>query len=199
MKLIISGDARIQGSDRIKKDSKASNPVFEFGFVASASSSPSDIDLEIMEMDPIVFSDPLLVATSDLPQCEVEKCGLLSYVILYNLALSYHLRGMDEEVHHLRVAYLEKAMALYEHSHVILSNHHQHISLLHTMAITSNLGHIHQSVGDQERASRCFKHLLSIILYTVDCGGAQGIELFLDGFFQNVMALICSVNSAAAA
>jgi hypothetical protein len=144
-----------------------------------------------------IFRDPICMA-SGLPQAERDTCEVLSYVILYNLALSHHLRGMENEEEYLKVAYLEKALTLYEHAHHILSSQAIDLSLLHSMAIASNLGHIHHVIGDEEKAQMCFQHLLSTILYIVDCGEGAKIET-LDGFFRIVMPLICNSSPAPAA
>ena len=171
---------------------------FSCDFVSSRSSASFERTVENGGFcSSSIFRDPIYVS-SGLPRSELDRCELLSYVILYNLALSYHLRAMDEEEDHLRNAYLDKALTLYEHAHHILSSQEIDVSLLHTMAIASNLGHIHHVIGDEQRAELCFQHLLSTILYVVDCGEGAKIKS-LDGFFRNVMPLICTSSSAPAA
>lgn len=201
VKLVMSGDAMVTARESMECDERRIRSGMACDFVRS---SPSSSSFErTFENGGIcsssIFRDPICMASKcKLPRAELEKCEVLSYVILYNLALSYHLRGMDEEEQHLKIAYLQKALTLYEHAHHILSSQDIDVSLLHTMAIASNLGHIHHVIGDEERAQMCFQHLLSTILYVVDCGEGSKIET-LDGFFRNVMPLICQSSSAAAA
>lgn len=197
VKLVMSGDFMISGKRNSDCDDLRVRNGMACDFVRSTSSSFERTFENGGICSGSIFCDPICMA-SVLPSEELEKCEVLSYVILYNLALSYHLRGMDEEEHHLKVAYLQKALTLYEHAHHILSSQDIELSLLHTMAIASNLGHIHHVVGDEQRAQMCFQHLLSTILYVVDCGEGSKIETF-DGFFRNVMSLICTSSPAPAA
>lgn len=198
VKLIMSGDAMISDSDTGGCAETQITSGFYCDFVRSAPSSSFERTFENGGIcSSSIFRDPIYM-TCHLPRAELERCELLSYVILYNLALSYHLRAMDEEEENLQVACLEKALTLYEHAHHILSSQEIDVSLLHTMAIASNLGHIHHVIGDERRAEMCFQHLLSTILYIVDCGEGGKIEC-LDGFFRNVMPLICQPSSAPAA
>lgn len=198
VKLVMSGDARLPDCPNEESQSSTSDG-FTFHFAVPLSPQASDPVSECGGCKTTsIMREPLYVSSAYLPQGELQKCELLSYVILYNLALSYHLRGMEEEVGHLRLAYLDKAKTLYEHSHSILSNQRLEISLIFTMAITSNLGHIHQLSGNQETAFNCFQHLLSILLYVIDCGHVEEIKS-IDGLIENIMPLIGSTPSAAAA
>jgi hypothetical protein len=195
VKLVASGDAMISGT--IEDESPESDFHCEFITTSRASSF-----LRIVEKGGIcessIFRDPIHITGALLPATALENCELLSYVILYNLALSHHLRSMEEQTERTQTECLQKALTLYEHAHHIMTNQEADVALLHTMAITSNLGNIHLMLGDEERAHRCSQHLLSTILYIVDAGEARKIEV-LDGFFRNVMPLITNASSAPAA
>ena len=198
VKLIMSGDAMVSENDTIDCENDMARPNFYCDFVCSRPSSSFQRTFENGGIcSSSIFRNPIRLARH-LPPVELQRCELLSYVILYNLALSYHLRAMDEEEESIRIACLEKALTLYEHAHHVLSSQEIDVSLLHTMAIASNLGHIHHVRGDERRAEMCFQHLLSTILYVVDCGEGGKIEC-LDGFFRNVMPLIGQSTSAPAA
>jgi tetratricopeptide (TPR) repeat protein len=142
-----------------------------------------------------IFRDPIHISGS---LSVLESFERLSYVVLYNLALAYHLKATEEPVQRLQIFNLQKALRLYEHAHHVLMNQDHDMSLLHTMAITNNLGHIHHVLGDEDRAGLCFQHLLSTIIYMVDYGEAEEIKPF-DGFFRNAMTVIAKSSSAPAA
>jgi hypothetical protein len=145
-----------------------------------------------------MFRDPIHLS-STVFDCEIEQCEKLSCVIIYNLALAHHLRAMEEQNETSRQSHLHKALTLYEHAHQILVSEDEiHVSLLHSMAIACNLGHVHHMTGNEPASQVYFQHLLSAILYVVDCGEGGKLKL-LDGFFCNVMSLIASVSSAPAA
>jgi hypothetical protein len=144
-----------------------------------------------------MFRDPIQLS-STVFDCEIEHCEKLSCVILYNLALAHHLRAMEEHNETLKQSRLRKALTLYEHAHQMLVNQDMNVSVLHSMAIACNLGHIHHMTGNDPASQMYFQHLLSAILYVVDCGEGGKVKS-LDGFFLNVMPLISSVSSAPAA
>jgi hypothetical protein len=199
VQLAMSGDARVSFEESMDCEGTTIQNGMYCDFVGSSPSSSFERTVENGGIcSSSIFRDPICMA-SGLPQAELETCELVSYVILYNLALSYHLRGMENEEEHLRVAYLQKALTLYEHAHHILSSQAPvDLSLLHTLAIASNLGHIHHVIGDEEKAQVCFQHLLSTILYIVDCGEGAKIEK-LEDFVRIVMPFICNSSSAPAA
>jgi hypothetical protein len=144
-----------------------------------------------------IFRDPIFI-TSPLSEAIQKDYDTLSYVILYNLALAHHLRAMQELDPRSLLFRLQKALTLYEHAHQVLINQEIEVTLTHTMAITSNLGHIQHVLGNESKASMCFQQLLSTILYVVDCGEGQKLQS-LDGFFCNVMNLVTKETLAPAA
>lgn len=145
-----------------------------------------------------IFRDPIHLSSTVFDSCDIEHCEKLACIILYNLALAHHLRAMEEQNATSRLSRLRKALSLYEHAHQILLNQEIDVSLLHSMAIACNLSHIHHITGNEPASQICLQHLLSAILYVVDCGEGGKVKP-LDGFFRNVMPLIASVSSAPAA
>ena len=153
-----------------------------------------------------IFIDPISVLSTNFTSlANVYVCEQLSYVLLYNLALAHHLRAITEQDLPMRTLRLEKALALYEHAHSVLINSTSssvsrreegeegvlQVSLVHTMAIASNLAHVHSQLGNEAQSRLCLEHLLSTILYIVDCG--EGGKLYmLDGFCSIVMPLLAS-------
>lgn len=134
----------------------------------------------------------------------------LSMMILFNLALAYQLEGT-----------LSRARKLYELCYRLQVQSSQKCCLWFTMCISNNLSEIHRCEGN-EQYSACLNHLLSTMMYIVDCHMVsshthmEGVHLFpnrlrcadfhqymmnsaMDGFVRNSSNLIlfCRVASAA--
>lgn len=109
-----------------------------------------------------------------------EYCHRESAVIMFNLALVHHWRGMHFGVTSL----LPKALKLYEMSYSLIQNgatfsHHLVLALL------NNMGQIHHELTQYEAAEHCFKNLKDLL------GGSQ---IYADGddvqgFLMNIMFL----------
>ena len=144
-----------------------------------------------------IFKDPIHVTSPKLDE-ELETCELLCYAMLYNLALAHHLRASAADNNEFRTECLHNALTLYESAYHVLRNQKLQLPLFHSMAIASNLGHIHHALGNKTNAHICYQHLLSTIIFVVDSGEGEKVK-HLDGFFRNVMPLIAKVSSAPAA
>jgi hypothetical protein len=145
-----------------------------------------------------MFRDPIHLSSTVFDCGTEEYCEKLLCVIVYNLALAHHLRAMEEQNETSRQSLIRKALTLYEHARQFLVGQDMDVSVLHSMAIACNLGHIHHMTGNDPASQMYFQHLLSAILYVVDCGEGEKVKS-LDGFLLNVMPLISSVSSAPAA
>ncbi|OEU15967.1 hypothetical protein FRACYDRAFT_240664 [Fragilariopsis cylindrus CCMP1102] len=181
-----------------------------------------------------IFRDPILVRGDHFHSpLDVEVCEQLSYVAIYNLALSHHLKSVqlsqeqeeeeEEEQRQLQLyttasssfsasrkkranenirrIYLQKALSLYEHSHQILMKQTINVGVpvIHSMALVSNLGQIHHSLGDHHKAGMCMQYLLSTMMYVIDCGKVNTLGKSMDGFFNMILPLIAKDDPAAAA
>jgi len=86
----------------------------------------------------------------------------LSLMILFNLALAYQLEGGS--------ILLCKSRKLYELCYQMQMETHHQCSLWFTMCISNNLSEIHrQEGGCNAQYSTCLQHLLSTMMYVVDC------------------------------
>jgi hypothetical protein len=200
VKLVMSGDAMI-ASHISDDDCKSSGLLSSRKFCCEFSSSGASSFLRTFEEGRIckssVFRDPIHIRGA-VPTSELERCEVISYAILYNLALTHHLESIDEPNQVLQRSLLHKSLALYEHAHHMLMKQDIDAPFLHTMALASNLGHTNHMLGDEERENLCFEYLLSTILYLVYYGEAEQINE-LDGFLTNIMPLISKDSSAPAA
>jgi hypothetical protein len=76
------------------------------------------------------------------------------------------------------------------------------MTLTPTMVIMSNVGQIHQTLGNTDHSAQCFQHLLSTLMFLVEAGEAQDLDdgLFeFDFFFENILKTIYSHSPASAA
>lgn len=146
---------------------------------------------------PFIFSSPIYIpAASDETVGQTHRYLVtVSFIMLYNLALTHHLSAVDGS---LCMKTLRKALSLYELAYAIQSTEELELSVLQTMAIVNNIGQIHIALGQEKEAKSCFEHLLSTIMFVSDCGGIDSMEN-LDGFMCNVMSLIFKGSSAAPA
>jgi hypothetical protein len=195
LKAAMSGDSMV--SEAIEAENDGSSFSIECEFRSSGLPSFLETVPGWTNSPKSIFREPIFV-TSPLSETAQKDYDTLSYVVLYNLALAHHLRAMQELDPRSLLFRLQKALTLYEHAHQVLMNHEIEVTLMHTMAITSNLGHIQHVLGNESKASMCFQHLLSTILYVVDCGEGQKLQS-LDGFFRNVMNLVAKETLAPAA
>lgn len=140
----------------------------------------------------------------------------LSLIIIFNLALAYHLSALQKTKSIIAGAGatingnsirlrrdLSKAMQLYELAYQLqLEDDHQQGSQMNclrfTMMVSNNLGQIHLSVKNHAKHAICMQHLLSTMMYLVDCQvPVDSVEL--DGFFRNTSKLILQDKCAGAA
>ena len=118
----------------------------------------------------------------------------LSLVIILNLAMAHHLSAIE---HGYCRKGLQKALHLYELAHE-LQLVEEIYSPRGTMIIANNVGEIHQAVKNHAKHTMCLQHLLSTMMYMIDCRiPTSSVEL--EGFFRNTTQLILHNNCASAA
>ena len=238
IKLILSGDAKIvmpkepelnESEDETGKpvsmnycDHKEEDSVpsttsgaFEYDFYYSSPSSSSfsktsmPVVGQTKERTVSVFTNPVIVNGDcfEVP-LDASLCEELSCVVIYNLALSYHLKGMllskslGHREHAYKNSYLQKALSLYESFHQIFRSRAISVRVpsLHCMALVSNLGQIHHLLGDSTKGQQCDEYMLSVLMYTIDGGQAASIgQHLVEGFLTIVEHLITSEKSTAPA
>jgi hypothetical protein len=123
----------------------------------------------------------------------------LSFIVIFNLALAHHLAAVQNSMCRRR---LQKALQFYELASQLQEleeRHMQPVNSLHfIMIIANNVGEIHRTVDNRSKHMMFLQHLLSTIMYLVDCRiPAESIEL--DGFFRNTSQLILQKRCASAA
>jgi len=173
-----------------------------------------------------IYHRPLLIHNHCIE--EGHFMGItLSLIILFNLALAHHLKAIsigtcenkcDEISSHsneYKTQVLQQALQLYELSYqlhvdylrhpkapdgTIPGDHSRNIgSLRFTMIISNNLGEIHRVAGNSKKHKMCLHHLLSAIMYMVDCNLIVLDSTEMDGFYHNVSPIMLTGVCAQAA
>jgi len=157
--------------------------------VASEEQACHELDSE----DRFIYKRPIY-APSKFMQKDHFPGITLSLIIILNLAMAHHLSAIQHN--HCRKR-LQKALQLYELAHQ-LQLEEEIYSPRATMIIANNVGEIHRAVHNYNKHSMCLQHLLSTMMYMIDCRiPVSSIEL--EGFFRNTSQLILHNNCASAA
>jgi len=161
-------------------------------------SPSSDVSLDVDEEAPegqFIYHQPIHIpAKSALSYTE----GIMvSCMIIFNLAIAYHLQGLQEKDAKDITTSMVRALKLYELSFNLQREQQLDNNILFTLAIVSNLGVLHQQLQDQDSSTKCFEHVLSTLMYLTDCGEAS--KRYLDGFFVNVTKIVSEPCAAPAA
>jgi hypothetical protein len=135
---------------------------------------------------------------------EGHRMGLVFPVIVtFNLALAHHLSAVDQR--NMIRAPLQKVLQLYELAYRWQMEEHDSVqlsSLRFTMIIANNLGEIHRAVKNHSKHQKCMQHLLSTMMFVVDCPDDTGSNCSnkeLEDFFRNTSRLILQEHCAGAA
>ena len=145
-----------------------------------------------------VFQDPIKIPLMEVDQNLLSR-GLLyklTNIVMYNLALSFHLHGLQRNC----VDSLIRAQYLYELAFQLHVQECCDVTLLFSLALLNNLGLIYRTTKEIKRSNACFQHMLSTMMYLLECNEAGTIKQW-EGLMSNVMdfALLHSDIVAAAA
>jgi hypothetical protein len=159
-----------------------------------------DISSALPEESRYVYGYASLISTNGLVHCN-ETCLTVSAIIVYHLALLYHLQALKlQEVSEgasTSITYLRKALRLYERSYRLHMSDASSIDHQWSMGLLNNLAHVNHTLNDQHRANQYWQMLLSLTLcvrefhYSDDQGGAtMREEEAMVGFLTNVTRLM---------
>ena len=125
----------------------------------------------------------------------------LPLILTFNLALAYHLKALKQEVVERKT--LKKVLQLYELAYRWQMNAHEEErvdSIQFTLIISNNLGEIHRVANNKAKHERCLQHLLSTLMFVIDCQQTSDCApIELDGFLRNTSRLFFREQCAAAA
>jgi hypothetical protein len=126
--------------------------------------------------------------------------AILTYAIVYNLALCHHLEAISTDEKD-NTTNLQRAIVFYNNAQRL--NLSYKLDILHSLAISNNMGHAHHFLHNEPTAQLCFLRLLNAIVYLSE-GGQEGRQILannricLKGFLTNAFYLIGSFSAAAA-
>jgi tetratricopeptide (TPR) repeat protein len=155
-----------------------------------------------------VYDSPLRIVNDKLSKCcpaaaWQQTTTKDSAIIIFNLALSLHLGAVKMlSSPRTRSKQLEKARKLYELAFQLEGEIPvEQANFRFLFAVTNNLGHVLKCLQKPQAATKCFEHLLSIIMYVVDCSGGCSEILVgeVDGYLRNTSHLVLADSAAAAA
>jgi tetratricopeptide (TPR) repeat protein len=131
-----------------------------------------------------------------------QSAATLSTAITFNLALTYHLSVSTETTEQEQRKRLDKAKHLYVIAWKVLGEVEQS-SVRFTAAIVNNLGQVLKAMGEDQSATHCFQHLLSIVMYTVEAHSQDAYQYYqlpeLEKYLKITSYLVLLVKAAAAA
>lgn len=151
---------------------------------------------DLTAQEGFVFKDPIMVLPQSFETPSYTFFVKLSFIQLYNLALTHHLCALTRPDPQ---PFFRKALSLYELAYTIHVSEDIELTILQSMAIVNNLGQLHRKLNDLDKSKQCFENLLTTLMFVKDCG-EQDSQHMLSGFLSNVMSLIlCGPKPAAAA
>jgi hypothetical protein len=137
-----------------------------------------------------IFSKPMVIPKSGF--CSNEQ---YQFIILYNLALSYHLFSVE----HQNGVMLEAALRLWTLVYKFHWNDDLGLLPIHTCAILNNLGHVYLLVGDAKASRECHENLLCALLVLQRSEDSSFPGCNTDCFFRSVTPLVLKDSKAACA
>jgi hypothetical protein len=152
-------------------------------------------DEEYIYHRPIVIPPIPALIHSESP---ASKIAVMS-VIIFNLALAHHLHGIADPDPSSNLTRFAKAAKLYEIGFKLQASQNDGFNFF-SMAVLNNLGQVFRAVGQEEKAARCFSHLLSTLVFLVERHGGNDHSIAcVDGFFRTTSHLVLTGKEAAAA
>jgi hypothetical protein len=148
-----------------------------------------------------LYTEPVYLSEVPRRSSGEESIASLSFIIMFNLALCHHMKGVSNEDEALSQRMFAIAKRLYELTFQMQAQDSE-INLLLTSALLNNLSLVHKALGNGHEAEQCNQLLLSTLLLLVDMGGLTPQESAiydLTGFLGNVMHLIVTQSPVASA
>jgi hypothetical protein len=155
----------------------------------------ADVDRSSARNQQYVY-DSCIRIPSSIEAAHEFDIPLVSGAIIFNLALAHQL--LAESMNHQSEKLLNTAVTLYELAYNLQREECMENTSFFCLATINNLGLIFKCLDNSENASKCFQHVLSMLMFLVDCGQRKPVFEY-DGFFLNTSHLIFKHKTAAAA
>jgi tetratricopeptide (TPR) repeat protein len=152
------------------------------------------------DSEEFVYRHPIRIERnpSDIPELGPTTSTFLSFVVIFNMAISYHLRSGCKKEHNRHTSteerqfLLEKSKHLYELGYRLLLSEGFSFSIRISLALTNNLGQVLKNLQEHQKADMCFERLLSTVMFLMTGGADNDEELHheIDGFIRNTFYLV---------
>mmetsp|Transcript_47070 Transcript_47070/g.114878 ORF Transcript_47070/g.114878 Transcript_47070/m.114878 type:complete len:323 (-) Transcript_47070:190-1158(-) len=168
------------------------------GEPAAAAAATSFSSADAAYTSPIIIPGTLVNTNRTIQDKEEESehqlppppGSFLSSIIIFNLALAYHMHAVSLGDAAHRATYLKKAKALYQ---LAIKSQEPQISSSNTvfrmffMYSVNNLGVVHRLLGDERSANICFQRLLTVLMFLKYCddGKSYGFSWFFHNLFRS--------------
>lgn len=192
---IADADERVGVEENGKTDSCGEMPSCSFLEATPQCSSKIDRKRRMRGSCTFTYSNPVHLTIDDRQSYSLRYLINLSFMLLYNLALTHHMNATDGD---LSLARLRKAASLYELAFELYTRENIDMSTLHYMALLNNLGQVHQLVGRSDKARWYFEQVLSVIMLLNTCGQSRLVDN-LHEFLENVLTIVLDQGSVAPA
>lgn len=145
-----------------------------------------------------LYAEPIQVPPLCMEEC--HYMGLvLPLILTFNLALAHHLEALREAS--INRSKLQRVLRLYELAYrwQMEGDDSQVECIRFSMIIANNLSEVHRAVSNHGKHHACLKHLLSTLMFAIDCNEMDRNAIDMDGFFRNTSELILHSRCAGAA
>jgi hypothetical protein len=144
-----------------------------------------------------VYRHPIFITSES--DCENE--AVLIVILVFNMALSFHLTAMDlDDDDAKRPLILKGAERLYKLGYSMqVEESNVELSLTYSMAIVNNWAQVSKELNKELQSERLFKNVVRFLMVIIDSGATDEIDE-MDGFMGNASKMIlrdCSFAAAA--
>jgi tetratricopeptide (TPR) repeat protein len=142
-----------------------------------------------------VYKRPIRIQQGSEP----TSSTMVSFILIFNLALAYHLKSATTTIHQRTAQMLlQKSRSLYELAYQLMVSKPEAFSVRVSLVLSNNLGQVLQSMEVFDKARECFSHVLSTVMYLKDIG-MDGEVPEISEFLRSTTHLVLEQATAAAA
>jgi hypothetical protein len=164
----------------------------------------SELKFEATSTDSYIHRTPVFVDARK--RDEDATLSHISFYVMFNLSLAYHLRALNEEDEVEAKKSLSVAKRLYELTLQMQVQDDSENSVITMAALLNNLSQVHNVLKNINEMRRYQELLLTALVILVDSGSPEfdasssnGSSTALDGFMGNVMHLMIIESPVASA
>ncbi len=185
------GDTSSPHHDRITLDQNMNVGCFVPTYSEQDSCHPDE------EHSYYIYSKGIRIERSSLP-CSHGSMIIYSTIIIFNLALAFHLSALSVSHRKRGAASLRKALQLYGLALTLQEKEQVKGNLFFTLAAVNNMGVIQRLLGESEKKTHeYFEYVLSNLLPLFACG--EQATSPLTAFLHNAISVLNAGSSSAPA